>query len=358
MKRFKSFIAEEINPAAAFDRARSISIYLKGRAKERFDEAIDLFVEASNTKSIYNAKFTDAYSYGLSRGVETAWAACREADWSAVTAVLKAEGKENTDWDMYSFSNLNSLKKFERAWAPYKGQFPKQWAFIEAIRDLPDAVKILKTYVTKGKPKAEPKPGQFIKPIAKVDATKKAMEFLRRAVDTFKVEFYNSVRGQFMHDFEKVKSYPNLEELRKAPESIKSMAALVGMTKYVEGKTVFVLHDDAEDRVLKSVHRIVDDIIEEFVGKNTSKLSLIFQKKAEISEHKIIRTRIQNNALENEMFFKFKDNSSFRIVSSVVFKMSPSGKYFSQFPTRFTDVVMADGSKMKMPSEEKMIQEF
>jgi hypothetical protein len=49
MKRFKSFIAEEINPAAAFDRARSISIYLKGRAKERFDEAIDLFVEASNT---------------------------------------------------------------------------------------------------------------------------------------------------------------------------------------------------------------------------------------------------------------------------------------------------------------------
>jgi hypothetical protein len=34
------------------------------------------------------------------------------------------------------------------------------------------------------------------------------------------------------------------------------------------------------------------------------------------------------------------------------------GKLFFQYPTRFKNVRLADGTAMKMPSEKKMIEEF
>ena len=40
-----------------------------------------------------------------------------------------------------------------------------------------------------------------------------------------------------------------------------------------------------------------------------------------------------------------------------IYKYSKQGRPFSQFPTRFGNVKLADGTMMKGPSEEKMIKE-
>jgi hypothetical protein len=62
--------------------------------------------------------------------------------------------------------------------------------------------------------------------------------------------------------------------------------------------------------------------------------------------------------VENSMKFAFEDGSSFTLESSVVYKYSQMGKLFFQYPTRFKNVRLADGTAMKMPSEKKMMEEF
>lgn len=355
MQRFKSFMIEQVDPAAAFQKARAVSIYLDGQKKVRFEEAIDLMIKAANDKQIYNSPFQDAYTYGLGRGLEYAWEKCRDLVWNNV----RETGDDTIKWDLYSFSNLNGLKKFEKAWLPFKAEYPVQFAFIEAIRDLPDAVKILKTYILKGKPKKEAPPGTFMKPMASRDATVKAVEFLREAVATFKVDYHNAVREQLTADLAKVKALTTPDELKAASTGVKSLAGLMLSIKRKDGKSYFELRSDADEYLIKIINDTVTDVIEGFVAKNTSKLSLIFQKKSEVKSHKINHTYIRNGTLENSMYFEFADSSSFVINSQVVYKWSSvSSKPFMQFPTRFMNVKMADGTKMKMPSEEKMIKEF
>lgn len=355
MQRFKSFMIEQVDPAAAFQKARAVSIYLDGQKKVRFEEAIDLMIKAANDKQIYNSPFQDAYTYGLGRGLEYAWEKCRDLVWNKV----RETGDDTIKWDLYSFSNLNGLKKFEKAWLPFKAEYPVQFAFIEAIRDLPDAVKILKTYILKGKPKKEAPPGTFMKPMASRDATAKAIEFLREAVATFKVDYHNAVREQLTADLAKVKALTTPDELKAASTGVKSLAGLMLSIKRKDGKSYFELWSDADEYLIKIINDTVTDVIEGFVAKNTSKLSLIFQKKGEVKSHKINHTYIRNGTLENSMYFEFADGSSFVINSQVVYKWSSvSSKPYMQFPTRFMNVKMADGTNMKMPSEEKMIKEF
>jgi hypothetical protein len=55
--------------------------------------------------------------------------------------------------------------------------------------------------------------------------------------------------------------------------------------------------------------------------------------------------------LESGFLFEFADSSEFKVVTY-------AGKQFEQFPTTFHDVKFLDGTKMKIPSEEKMVKEF
>jgi hypothetical protein len=194
--------------------------------------------------------------------------------------------------------------------------------------------------------------------MASHDATVKAVEFLREAVATFKTDYHNSVREQLIGDLAKVKALTTPDELKASSTGVKNLAGLMLSIKKKDGKSYFELRSDADEYLTKIINNTVTDVIDGFVAKNASKLSLIFQKKSEVKSHKINRTSIRNGTLENSMFFEFSDGSSFTINSQVVYKLSANGRAFMQFPTRFTNVVMADGTTMKMPSEEKMVTLF
>lgn len=64
------------------------------------------------------------------------------------------------------------------------------------------------------------------------------------------------------------------------------------------------------------------------------------------------------NTVIYELFFDFKDKSSFKVKTQQVLSHSIHGKLFARYPTTFHNVVFKDGSKMVTPSSAKMQKEF
>lgn len=349
MIKFATYLVESEQVAAAFLKAKKAL-----PADQRFGDAMDQFANAANKKEIYNAQFKDLYSYRISRGVEKGWDNLRAKHHNT----LKAVPGDDAFWGI----TMQNVKKAHALYS--KHNVPADvMDFLNHVVDLPDAIKQLKTYVKMGKP---PKQTTNTLDIAKaavvakhdVDPTK----LLQDVVATFKAELHVDSQKSFASWYDKLKGVTSPKDIPDIPGA-KSLATMIFITRSVvtdEGKraTRLELKPDAEMIMHKLADRMVNDIIEEFVAKNTRKLALIFKKKGDPDEHRIVRTTVRNNTLENTMFFKFSDSSSFNIESTVVVKYTQTGKPYMQMPTRFRNVVMADGSNMSQPSEEKMLRSF
>lgn len=353
MKTFKQHLHE--NYESAFDKAKYITKYLKEIDKARFNEAMDFFEQGYKAKAVYNSKFGEFYSYGYSRRLEDAY----KKMYDNVRDAVKALDVEKSDeWDLWGISH-QSINKVVKIVAKYPGMPQELKDFMNAIKDMPAAIKELKTYVIKGREPKPIDPNAFVKPMAPYEAQKTAMKFLQEAVDSFKKEYEASVRKTTMDIFEKIKGKTTKEEFKQMSPDERAVASEIFMiANRYDAYSPYVLKDDHKKRLERLIEDTVENTIGHFVAKNTSKLALIFAKKSEVKEHKILKTRIHQGMLENDMHFAFPDGSSFTITSQVIYKYTQDGKLFVQYPTRFTNVVMADGSRMSGPSEEKMIKEF
>jgi hypothetical protein len=104
------------------------------------------------------------------------------------------------------------------------------------------------------------------------------------------------------------------------------------------------------------------DIEAAFMAKNIRKLSNIVDKKGlTVTITPIGESVIRRSAIEASLKFVFPDSSSFIVLNKVIINSRydrNEPKSFYQYPTTFHDVVLADGTKMKFPSEEKMISTF
>lgn len=353
MKTFKQHLTE--NYASAFSKAKHIAHYIKDqRQQNSFVEALDVFEKAYEAKILYNSQFGDHYSYGYSRGLEKAY----DSLWHKFRDQVKGKIDQQDEYDFWGMNpqNINKLYKLTKK---YESVIPTEFhAFMEAVKDMPAAIKELKTYIVKGRIPKPVDPNAFVKPMAPYEAQKMAQKFLQEAVDSFKKEYEASVRKSIMSDFERIKDKTEPEDFKKMTSSEKGLAGMIFMRDGYNLNAKFKLKEDYQRRLENVINDTVENTIGHFVAKNTSKLALIFAKKPDISEHKILRTRIHQGMLENDMHFAFPDNSSFTITSQVIYKYTQDGKLFVQYPTRFTNVIMADGSRMSGPSEEKMIKEF
>lgn len=119
----------------------------------------------------------------------------------------------------------------------------------------------------------------------------------------------------------------------------------------------FEKYPDWEKRVKEYSDSVVDEILTQFIHKNTMKLGNIVNKK-NMTESRVVNTKFNGVIMENVLFFAFSDGSKFTVETSTVYSVSKLGKPFLRFPTRFKNVIKGDGSSMSMPSEEKMIKEF
>lgn len=349
MINFAAYLTESDQAVAAFHKAKAIDT-----GDGRFAAAMDTYAAGAQAKEIYNGPFKELYSFRVSRGVENGWQKLR----TKYREQLKAIPGDDDFWGV----NLQNLKKAHAFYSKHDAPAEvKTW--LDAVVDLPDAIKVLKTYVKSGRPpKVSTNPIDQAKAAVAVNhANVDPTALLNDAVATFKAELYADTQRSFAKWYDQLKSISNAADIPDSP-AVKSLATHLFITRpaFVDGKRVvrLELKPNAETIVQKISNEMVENIITEFVSKNTKKLGMIFKKKGAPIEHRIVRTNIRSNTLENTMFFKFADGSSFDIESQVVVKFTQTGKPFAQMPTRFRNVVMADGSKMSQPSEEKMLRTF
>lgn len=125
------------------------------------------------------------------------------------------------------------------------------------------------------------------------------------------------------------------------------------------------LNPDKKDFAKDEAKAQRDGIEKRYLAKNIKKLSHVIDLKGNLSKIEELPYRkpkigsgSQTMTIESGFQFLFADNSEFKVINKIVTKYSYAGKQFEQFPTTFHDVTFPDGTKMKSPSEEKIVKEF
>lgn len=363
-KSFKSFLITESRDAGdlpVLSNAAKFSEHLKGKAQEKFLHALDVIVKGYVNDNLYKAEYAEVYSYGLTRGLEQIY----EQMFNTHRETLRSIEAIDRDayWDMMGF-NVQSAAKLMRIATKHQKLIPAvMFDFIKHFSEIKKDIDKLKPILKSGKKPKELTPeqqaSQFIKPVAKSDALKFTQRIVGEAVAGFEKEFRNVTVASHVQAFELLKSVKTIDDLQPYANR-PTVAFLAGRFLSINKKERTVelnsLASEAEAR--KLAEWSAKQTIDGFIGKNLQKLSLIFQKKAKVSEYKVERAKVVNGMVDCTMFFKFEDNSKFTVYSRAEVSYTSDGKPFMRYPTRFTDVYFADGTKMSMPSEEKMIKDF
>lgn len=351
MLTFKKYIAESVDAASAFNSAKKISEYIASdRYKNAFIEATIALADAAQQKEIYNSRFGE-HKNSLMRGIEYAY----KTLFDKIRDDVIKSGQETSD--LWSVTSANDINKIAKIYDKMSTQNKEANDFVNAIRGIPNAIKAMKPYIKSGREPKAPVPGQFVKPLASLQASKLAIQFMTEATQTFKTELKENVTKQITNAYNKIKNATAPSEIANDPTA-QNVASIIFIIRTENRKKYLELKNDADARVARLINGNVEGIVNSFITKNASKLALILQKKDAPKTHEIIKTNIQNGMVENTMQFEFNDGSSFILESSVVYKTSQNGKLFFQYPTRFRNVKLADGTMMSQPSEQKMIKKF
>jgi len=116
---------------------------------------------------------------------------------------------------------------------------------------------------------------------------------------------------------------------------------------------------DFRDRARSEAVRAADEAREDFVYKNTARISEISRRKGSMPTATITKaTGGGRGNYGGEILFSFDDGSSFTLRNKTIWKRSPLGLVFAQFPTTFHDVKLPDGKAMTSPSEARMLDVF
>ena len=356
MKSFKTRLNE--SAGTSFQKMIPLAVYLTGVRKQKFINALETFSAAMEAKSIHNSEMKDHYSYGLTTGLDAIWEAI--VNKSHLDIKAKVGDQFTAYWDLIFTPGVNSLAKFTRSWAPYVKDFPDVKEFLDATATLQNDVKVLKTYVVSGRPPAPPQKTAtgFSKPMSPVAATQQAKAVMSQAAVEVEAKYRADLEETARKDHGRLRVVKNIADYKALPKDLMKLASNSQIATYVKSLDKFTVVSGAEITINRMIDQQVKQAVEGFIEKNVSKLELIFAKKSGVTEHKVLNTRVSQGAIENTQTFKFDDGSSFTLYSQVVIKRNYNGTVFWQFPTRFTNVKLANGSEMSKPSEERMIKEF
>ena len=120
----------------------------------------------------------------------------------------------------------------------------------------------------------------------------------------------------------------------------------------------YVLRPDFKDALVALAQKDAIELRDSFIFKVVSKLAPIVEAKGNLAGVREIGNTIQVGRLSGMLAVEFKDGSRFVVDNNVVYAHSTRGKLFARFPLTFHDVTLADGSRMKQPSEERMHEIF
>jgi hypothetical protein len=123
-----------------------------------------------------------------------------------------------------------------------------------------------------------------------------------------------------------------------------------------------IIDDDVDATIRQLAERDASEIREAFVAKNLRKIVSIMDAKeaagVALNEARVISRTLSLGGFTGEFAATFADGSRFDFSNGVVWSHSIYGKQFCRYPLTFHNVTLANGSRMKQPSEKKMNAEF
>jgi hypothetical protein len=344
--RFSEFLSE----SKASDLGRFLDDAKFSRVVKNHAEGIAKVADALSKKEIYGPEFTDAKRV-VSHGFETAYDHLMYKVY--FEELRKDDFRERPD----TLFAMRSAKKLRREWSPLAGKYPLVIQLLDMAVAAHDDLEKLKDHVIKGRRPAPVDPSRFVKPMASSAAIKAVRDILDPIAESVRKRYEDQVLASLesgLAALEKMEIRTQADMLKIKNPNHHYLATRV----FKRAGREYVLREDRDEVVKKMARDRVDQILAHFVSKGTSKLALIFQRKEKLASHRVVSNEVRNGILENDLYFEFTDGSRFRIYSKVEGAVSPKGNLFIRFPSRFGDVVLSSGERMKGPSEEKMIKEF
>lgn len=329
---------------------------LSPAAQDRYIERIENVRDIlARGEDLYNPDFTEMKS-AFGTAME------RIVDVTAYSAEHRAAGLLDGNDYPGSYWSLGSAKKIKTFWDKHP-DFPKDQELANLFFEFKQFIDTIKKIVVKGR---KPKP---VDPNASPAYRKNAVSYAVTK-DTWKFlnDFLANVRSEYMSQVYKQMD-AKIAKIEKEMVGAKSWwevnKKIRDQDLYLTAQSLLdlnsrplVLRKDWQEQATKMVTNRVDDLISHILARGTEKISRIIEKKGKPQIAKVLRHSFRGIALEMQMLFQFEDGSSFETKITVEFAMSNRGKAFYRFPTRFTNVKMADGSKMSAPNERKMIEVF
>jgi hypothetical protein len=213
---------------------------------------------------------------------------------------------------------------------------------------------------------AELKRSLALKPIVSIEAVRKLNEKVEEFLKSLKEEYISS----------------NKELLKKRAEDFVARNAGVAISEDKFRSLVYesrnlsleglikhkfpnspVLVEDFEDRLEKKVKGEWDSIYKFFRERMIGKLGPLVDAKAKETdssdfEFEMISSHVYVATVECRFNMKFTDNSSFSVSHQVETATSVHGKDFYRFPTRFSNINLADGTHFNALSEDQLYRRF
>jgi hypothetical protein len=130
--------------------------------------------------------------------------------------------------------------------------------------------------------------------------------------------------------------------------------SLVVKEEWSGRERVYVVRDDKDETFKADAKKMADAIRDSFVYKNLEKLDSIIEAKGNFDKITIVGRAVDMWGLKGTFRIAFTDGSNFVVHNQSVYVVNSHGTRFMRYPLTFHDVVLADGSTMKAPSEERM----
>lgn len=391
--KFKTFIAESASvdlhelAVSIADSMATIHVpkMYNPAAARAFIEAVDEVQAGVEAGQIYNAALNDAkstISYQFEKLYNALYYRKIPDDYDGNREHNFNPNMHRWILDNYDVSpnvNLTNYKSqmrlIEKSLAKLEGHdkahASEMLGLLEKFGPIVDAIKSLKDKTIKGRKPAEPDPNAFHNVVgskASQDLVKKhLLSNITPSLDKFEQEMTKYLEDQ-------------LEDL--AGRNMISEGSIDGLDlmiiqhclkyeiEYEKGpagrKRIYVLkgkNTEAAAWPAAEAKKMRKAMEEGFLSKNIQKLSNIIDRKGNLSSivdlpSKPVTVRSGRGALEAGFKLSFSDASEFSVVNKIITNYSMRGLPFYQYPTTFHDVKLPDGSKLSMPSEEKMVKEF
>jgi len=355
--------------------------------EEKVLDAVQLLRDGLESGKIYNVDYNTA-KQDLSRALSLIWDAQYNHKVENHDGNTNRWVSEKIGHDFY-YTNvqLNTLAKAKR----YLDKVDRQQLvadhgesagkIIDGFRDMleaglvfNEAVKQLKPKIVMGrKPAQNADPNAFVSKLGSVESQQLIHDSLLKSVeaqlDSYEKNIKAWLQGQ-LDQIENAGEYEYPTHRQRDPQTIFLVQRCFEFKhEYINGKergarySNLKLNETGKHFPAKEAKQMRDFIQTRFLNKAIKKLSDIVDKKGNLEKIEELPRRpvhVSRGSATVECAFKFSfaDGSHFSVINKAVSKFSYTGKPFDQYPTTFHDVVFPDGSKLRIPSEEKMVKVF